>query len=167
MPQSADSKPALNATLRAFITGPVAINVASHDRALLPSIARAYGCKLCADGKRIAVFLSARSAAAVLGDLRTGAPIAVVFCLPSTHATLQFKSPSARLLPLAPGDREIMLAYARAFHAEIVGVGYDDPFTASLVAPAADEAVAVEFTPTAVFDQTPGPEAGKPLEIAA
>jgi hypothetical protein len=54
-----------------------------------------------------------------------------------------------------------------AFQAEIAGVGFDDAFAAALVAPAGDDAVAVEFTPTAVFDQTPGPEAGKPLEIAA
>ena len=37
--------------------------------------------------------------------------------------------------------------------------------TAGLVAPANDDAVAIEFVPSAVFDQTPGPEAGKPLEI--
>jgi len=161
------TKPMLNATLRAFISGPVAINVASHDRMLLPSIARGYGCRLCPDGNRITVFLSTRSAAAVLGDLHSGAPIAVVFCLPSTHATLQFKSASANALPLAPGDREIMRAYALAFQAEIGLLGFGGAFAAGLVAPAGDDAVAVEFAPTAVFDQTPGPEAGKPLEIAA
>ena len=151
--------------MRAFVDGPVAINVASHDAALLPSIARGYGCKVSADGRRITVFLSVRSAAAVLADLRSGAPIAAVFCLPSTHATLQFKSASAEILPLASGDREVMRAYGDAFSAEIAALGYDGPFAAGLVAPTQDEAVAVEFVPSAVFDQTPGPEAGKPLEL--
>ena len=159
--------PALSASLRAFVNGPVAINVASHDAALLPSIARGYGCKVSGDGTRITVFVAVRSAAAVLEDLRSGAPIAVVFCLPSTHATLQFKSASAKIVPLASGDREIMQAYGAAFHAEIAALGYDDPFAAGLVAPAKDAAVAVEFVPNAVFDQTPGPEAGKPLEITS
>ena len=158
--------PALNASLRAFLKGPVAINLASHDRALLPSIARAYGCKVSPDGTVITVFVSLRSAAAVLDDLRSGAPIAAVFCLPSTHATLQFKSASAQILALGPGDRELMEDYGKAFRAEIVALGYDDPFVSALVAPAADDAVAVAFTPSAVFDQTPGPEAGKPLELA-
>ena len=161
------SKPILDAALRAFLDGPIAINVASHDAALLPSIARAYGCKVSADGNRITVFVETRSAAAVLGDLRAGAAIAVVFCLPSTHATLQFKSDGASIVPLVPGDREIMRAYARAFRAEIASLGYDEQFSAGLVAPAGADAVAIEFAPTAVFDQTPGPEAGKPLGLAA
>ena len=158
--------PILSAALRTFLKGPLAINVASHDAALLPSIARGYGCAVAADGKQITVFLSVRSARAVLEDLRSGAPIAAVFCLPSTHATLQFKSTSAKVPPLAHADREIMQAYAKAFHDEIASLGYDDPFAADLVAPASDDAVAVQFVPSAVFDQTPGPEAGRALELA-
>lgn len=158
---------ALDAKLTAFITGPVAINLASHDAALIPSIARGYGCKVAADGRRITVFLSVPSSAALLDAVRAGAPIAVVFCRPNSHATLQFKSPSATILPLAAGDRDIMRGYAQSFYAEIFSLGYQDPFTAGLVAPSEDDAVAVEFAPTAVFDQTPGPEAGKPLELAS
>ena len=155
----------LDANLSAFVTGPVAINLSSRDSALLPSIARGYGCKVSGDARRITVFVSVRAAAALLHDLRAGSPLAAVFCQPNSHATLQFKSDRARILPLAAGDREIMQAYATAFYAEIVALGFHDAFTAGLVAPTNDDAVAIEFVPSAVFDQTPGPEAGKPLEI--
>ena len=157
----------LDADLCAFVTGPVAINLSSRDRALLPSIARGYGCRVSDDGRRITVFVSVPSAGTLLQDLRSGAPVAVVFCRPLSHATLQFKSADAKILPLAVGDREIMRAYAAGFYAEIVALGYQDSFTGGLVAPARDDAVGVEFVPSAVFDQTPGPEAGKPLELRA
>lgn len=157
----------LDQSLTAFVTGPVAINLASHDAALTPSIARGYGCKVAPDGRRITVFLSVQSSAALLNDLRAGAPIAVVFCRPNSHATLQFKSPGAMIRPLAAGDRDIMRDYAQAFYAEIFALGYQDRFTAALVAPGGDDALAVEFAPTAVFDQTPGPEAGKPLLLVS
>jgi hypothetical protein len=155
----------LDNTLTDFLAGPVAINVASHDAALLPSVARGFGCRVSADGRRITAFLSVRSAEAVLRDLRAGAPVAVVFSRPQTHATLQFKGIGAAILPLAPGDREIMRAYGEAFRTEITALGYDDDFASKFVAPANDDAVAVEFTPNAVYEQTPGPEAGKPLPV--
>ena len=157
----------LDRSLTAFVTGPVAINLAAHDAALTPSIARGYGCKVSADGRRITVFVSVQSSAALARDLRAGAPIAVVFCRPHSHATLQFKSTAATLVALAADDRDIMRAYAKAFGDEIISLGFQGRFTASLVAAAEEDAVGVEFTPTAVFDQTPGPEAGKPLELAS
>lgn len=153
----------LDAALAAFIRGPVAINLASRDAAYTPSIARGYGCRVSTDRRRITVFLALQCSQAILRDLRAGAPLATVFCLPSTHETLQFKSPGAELAALESGDRAIMRAYAAAFRAEISAAGYVDPFSSALVAPAEEDAVAVSFAPSAIFDQTPGPEAGKPL----
>jgi hypothetical protein len=153
----------IDGALKDFLAGPVSINLASHDAALLPSIARGFGCKVSADGRRISVFLIERSAEAVLRDLRSGAPIAVVFSRPKTHATLQFKGPGALAVALAPGDDEIMRAYCAAFRTEIVELGHHDPFASGILGALQGAAVAVEFTPSAVFEQTPGPEAGKPL----
>jgi hypothetical protein len=160
-------RPLLDAAQCAFLRGPVAINVASRSETLVPSIARAYGCRVSKDRRQVAVFLATRSAQAVLRDLRAGGPIAVVFCLPSTHKTIQLKAAGAAIAPAAPGDRRIIRAYCDAFHSEILELGYKDPFTRSLASAAVDEeGVTVSFEPSAAFEQTPGPEAGKQLAPA-
>jgi hypothetical protein len=157
-------RPLLDAAQCAFLRGPMAINVASRDDALVASIARAYGCKISKNRRRVHVFLATARSQAVLRDLRAGGPIAVVFCLPSTHKTVQVKAPCAQIVPVEPADRRILRAYRDAFFAEIHSLGYDERFSRALASGAIDEeAVAVTFEPVAAFEQTPGPEAGKQL----
>ena len=145
----------------AFLLGPVSMNIASRDAALTPSVARVYGCRIAADGREVTVFLSAARAAAVLRDLRAGAPLAVVFSRPQTHETRQLKAASARIEPLAPGDLELLRSYGDAFVAECVPLGYAAAFIRGFFVGIEADAVAVSFAPTAMFEQTPGPDAGK------
>jgi len=154
----------LDAAQCTFLRGPVAINVSSRNDRLVPSIARGYGCKVSRDRRRVVVFLATQRSQAVLRDLRAGGPIAVVFCLPNSHQTLQLKAPAAGLAPVEPADRRIIRAYRDAFFAEILALGYEESFTRALAAGAADEeSVAVSLEPSAAFEQTPGPQAGKQL----
>lgn len=164
MPRTPTDPPLLDAAQATFLCGPVSINVASHDAGQVPSITRAYGCRVAADRREVVVFLSKPHSTAILRDLAAGAPIAVVFSRPLTHETLQLKGASGRIQPLAPGDREIMLACGAAFSAEIITLGYSERFSLALMAPAGDDAVGVAFMPDAVFEQTPGPKAGMRLE---
>jgi len=164
MLQTKANPPLLNAAQAAFLGGPVAINVASHDAARVPSIARAFGCRVSDDQREVVVFLSQPRSRRILDDLAAGAPIAAVFSRPATHVTLQLKAAGARIQRLAAGDREIMLASGAAFIAEIMALGYSENFSRALMAPAGDDAVGVAFTPEAVFEQTPGPKAGMRLE---
>ena len=161
MPQD---PPLLDATRAAFLTGPVAINVASRSDALVPSITRAFGCRVSHDRRTLVVFLSVVRARAVLRDLGQGAPVAVIFSRPQTHESLQLKGSRADVLPLAPGDRELMRVYGATFSAEIQALGYTSEFAAALMAGIDDQAVRIRFTPTAAFEQTPGPHAGERLE---
>ena len=163
MPRTKSDPPLLDATQAAFLGGPVAINLASHDDAQVPSIARACGCKVSADRREVVVFLSKRRSQAILRDLEAGAPLAVVFSRPRTHETLQLKGGHGRIRPLGPGDREIMLACGAAFSAEIIALGYSEHFSKALMAPVEDDAVGVAFKPDALFEQTPGPKAGMRL----
>jgi len=159
--------PLLDETLAAFLGGPVAINVASRDAALEPSVARAYGCRVSDDRRELVVFLSVQRSATVLRDLGAGAPVAVIFSLPRNHESRQLKGLNARILPLGPGDREVMRTYGAAFGAEIRALGYTGDFTGVLMAGIEDEAVGVAFAPTEIFEQTPGPNAGKRLSASS
>jgi hypothetical protein len=156
--------PLLDAKQAEFLRGPVAINAASHDGARLPSITRAYGCRVSADRREVVIFLSRRRSREILSDLAAGSPIAVVFSRPKTHETLQIKGIRGRIQELQAGDREIMLACGAAFTAEIMALGHSEGFSRALMAPANDDAVGVAFTPSALFEQTPGPHAGMRLE---
>ena len=157
-------RPLLNEQQAAFLGGPVAVNLASHDVALVPSLSRAYGCRVSADRREVTVFVSKPRSETILCDLAAGAQIAVVFSRPKTHETLQIKGACARIQPLEPGDREIMLASSVAFSTEIIALGYSENFSHALMTPATDEAVGIVFLPVAVFEQTPGPKAGMRLD---
>lgn len=153
----------LDARLAAFLLGPVSMDIASRDAALTPSLARAFGCRIAADGREVTIFVSAALGAAVLRDLRAGAPLAVVFSRPQSHETRQFKAASARIEPLAPGDLELMRTYADAFVAECVPLGYPESFIRGFFVGVEADALAVSFAPAAMYEQTPGPNAGKRL----
>lgn len=156
--------PLLDPAWALFLAGPVAINLASRSPALVPSVARAYGCRLSADRRQVTILLAAGRARAVLRDLAGGAPIAVIFSRPKTHVSLQLKGEQADIIPATPEDQELMLAWGGAFAAEICALGYPESFGRNITRPAAEPAVGVCFTPIALFEQTPGPRAGERLE---
>lgn len=153
----------LDATQARFLTQRVSILMGSCSAAGIPSVVRAYGCRVSPDRRSITVFLAVEQSSAVLEDLRAGGAVAVVFSRPSTHETLQLKGTHARIVPLEEGDRELMRAYGQSFRDEIGVIGYYDPFSSAIMGGVEAEAIGVSFTPTAAFEQTPGPSAGQPL----
>lgn len=162
-PSSSDC-PLLDQARVVFLLGPVSISLASHDAAGVPSLARAFGCRVAEDRREVVVLVPTRTAESLLRDLAAGAPIAVVFSRPKTHETLQLKAPAGCLGPLGPTDPQHMRASGNAFAAELIALGYSAAFAHALVAPSKEDAVAVAFFPTLLFDQTPGPRAGRRLE---
>lgn len=164
MTEAEAGAPILDAKQAIFLSGPVAINVASHDPALTPSVARGFGCRVSGDLRQVTVFVSVLRSRALLRDLGAGAPIAVVFTRPKTHETLQLAGTNAEVRSLTQGDQELVRAYGEAFGTEIRALGYADYFTRAITAPVEEETIALAFTPEAVFEQTPGPSAGKRLE---
>ena len=164
MPRKKAAPPLLDAAQAAFLAGPVAVGMASHDGGGVPSLSRAFGCKVSPDRREVTVFLSRLRSGALLRDLDAGQPVAAVFSRPLTHETLQLKAGQVLLRDLATGEREIMETAGEAFIAELVALGYAEAFCRALMSPCADEAVAAIFTPTALYEQTPGPKAGARLE---
>jgi hypothetical protein len=147
----------------AFIQRRVSILVGSCSARGVPSLARAYGCRVSPDRSSVTVFLALPQSEALLRDLRASGAIAVVFSRPSTHETLQFKGSVQRMSPVEADDRPVMQAYGGSFTDEIAPLGFDETFQHGIMAPVEHEAVAVTFVPVAAFVQTPGPSAGQPL----
>lgn len=150
--------------LVAFLTGGVSIILASRNAALVPSISRAKGCRVLRGTSqiRLRVFVPALQAGDLLDDIRSTGTISATFTVPSTHRTLQFKSSDARIDAVDAEDVAAIAAAVTAFAADLEPLGFPQEFSRALLASPGDE-VAIEFTPTDAFQQTPGPAAGERL----
>ena len=133
----------------------------------LPNIARATGCRVSPDLRTATVLFGATPSAGLLEDVRRSGMVAVVFSRPVDHRTLQIKATDARIVPLESGDVELATRYVDAFVAHLESLGYSATLIRAFLVCAPDDLVALRFTPSSVFSQTPGPEAGKALRRSA
>ena len=149
----------------AFIQGSVSIVAASCDAGNVPSIGRISGCRVAANGRRVTIFLASGQAPRLLSDLRACGRIAVVFSRPSTNRSFQLKADDAVVRPLAADEHAVVDRYVEAFGIEIGALGHMEEAARTLMSTPDDGMVAVDFTPNAAFEQTPGPNAGKPIAL--
>jgi hypothetical protein len=154
----------LTAEQAVFLQGPVSINVAATGRDGWPCVCRAQGCVVARDRRTLTLLLSVRRGRELLDALAAGSAIAAVLSRPSTHATLQLKAEHAMQVAPNASLRSCNGRYAQAFADELVGLGYGAELgqgTRDLMA--ASDLVGLRFAPDVVFDQTPGPAAGRVL----
>lgn len=144
-----------------FIESGVSIILGGRDQDNMPNLVRATGCRVSAMRDTISVFVSMAHAGDLLAKLRSNGAIAVVFCLPSTHRSIQLKGSDARIEPLIEGDWARIGLYRDALVQDIASIGYPPVFVSTMLAVEREDMVAVTFTPHALFEQTPGPDAGK------
>jgi len=165
---SASNGALLDEEAAAFLHRPgVSITAASRDRQNVPRIGRCLGCRVTADRNRVTVFVASSQYAAFFDAIAASRAVAVVFSLPSTHRTLQLKGGDAMVEPLASGDAEILARHVDDFVDELGRLGYSREVVRAYHWCDVAEVRAVGFTPTAAFEQTPGPGAGAPLKRPA
>jgi hypothetical protein len=154
---------ALDPELVAFMQGGVSMHAASRDANLVANLSRPLGCRVSADRTRVTIFLLASHSGGMVADFRANGRIAVVFSLPSTHRTIQLKGEDAAQEPLQEGDHIVIARHRAAFVAELASLRYDPSLPEKLMAGSRGDVLAVSFTVTEAFIQTPGPTAGTPL----
>lgn len=159
--------PLIDAEHAAFMQGGVSISAGSCGSGKLPSLARATGCRVDADRRRVSIYVAASHAVDLLADVRATGAIAVVFSQPSTNRTMQVKGRDAVVAALAAGELAVVEAYRDAFVHELAPLGYAPHLIYTVLACAPDDIVALRFSPCAAFTQTPGPQAGQPLKAGA
>ncbi|MGJ7495903.1 pyridoxamine 5'-phosphate oxidase family protein [Variovorax sp. RT4R15] len=147
----------------AMVNKGVSTIVASSDESRRPSLMRAVGCSIAPDGTRVTVFVARSQSRQLLQDVAATGHVAVVFSEPLSHRTVQVKARAAELRSADAGDTGALQRYLTSMEAEIAAVGYDAAFVGAMLAYRLDDLVAISFTPTAAFDQTPGPKAGSAL----
>lgn len=145
----------------AFLRTPgLSMVAASRGPDNIASVARSLGCRVIPDGSKITLLFCAAEAQELLQQIAQDGRLAVIFSLPSTHESLQLKATDA--LPTEPleSDRNIVDAYRQAFVEEVEKLGFSRSAIETMLACDCDDLVAVTFTPSAAFSQTPGPNAG-------
>jgi hypothetical protein len=150
----------------ALLEGHVSMIVGSRDAQLRPHVTRSLGCRLDADRRRATVLLPRDAGAQVIADLQANGRIAVVASQPTTNRTLQIKGSDATLRPCSAQDEALADEHLAGFIEEIGRLGFS-PEVARTIHGHASGMVAVAFTVTEAFEQTPGPQAGAPLNAAS
>jgi hypothetical protein len=148
--------------IRFFESG-VSITAGSRDARCVPSMARVLGCRVNADAGTLRLLLAASQCAQLLLDCKTSDQLAVVFSQPSTHRTLQVKGDGVAEVPVEPGDGSIIEEHIRGFGEELAPMGFNHGFSRAFFQWREDDVIALQFTARELYDQTPGPDAGRKL----
>jgi hypothetical protein len=151
----------LNSEIADFIQQGVAAAVSACDAGLCPSMARVVGARVAEEGRRITVLLRRDGNAALLRDARPGQKLAAVFCLPENERAIQIKGTLLSVEAPRSDDWPRVVAHRIAFADQIEPKGYQREFSDYYHAAERDDLVALSFAPEAVFEQTPGPQAGR------
>lgn len=154
---------ALSAEQIAFIEGNVTMYAATAGDNARPHVARLAGIRVDASTNTITAFMNANNAGALLADIRAARAIAVVFCEPGSEKAIQLKSKRAEIIPLQRDDQQLMVNYRERLIRHITPLGFSSEMLGCFFSSPLSEAVALQFTPCAAFDQTPGPKAGTAL----
>ena len=89
-----------------------------------------------------------------------------MYTKPSTNRSLQLKGTDARVRPLTPEELAGIPNYIEGFGREITPLGHSMEEARTIFRCIEGDLIAVEFTPTSAFVQTPGPGAGAAIGVA-
>jgi hypothetical protein len=138
----------------------VSVVVASRSDTQLADVVRGCGCRVARDRRQVTVVVEPARSGAVLEHIAANGMIAVVFSQPSTHRTLQLKGTDARVAGGTAADIRTARRHLDAWLADMQHLGYGVDFVRAVRGDSRDLAT-VTFSIAAVFEQTPGPAAGR------
>lgn len=151
----------------AFLQGPLSMNVGAVGRDGWPCVTRAQGIGVSRDWRVLTVLLSVARGREVLDAVEAGSAITLVASRPATHATLQLKAARAERIVATAAHRAASTRCVAGFGAELATLGYGETLATALAALLpTDDLAGLRFVPEVVFDQTPGPQAGRVLARA-
>jgi hypothetical protein len=161
-----DHPPLIDPSHAAFIQSGVSMCVAACDHEHMPVVARATGCRVAEDRREVTIYLPVAQAEPLLRCARASGAVAAVFNEPVSHRTVQLKGENARIIALQDDDRRRIAAYRDAFVRAVAPLGFHADLIHTVLGDPSADMVALRFTPSAAFSQTPGPQAGEPLRAA-
>lgn len=141
--------------------------VSTRSDRLAPSVCWGMGGHIDDEGRRATVWLRQDQARELVADVQANARVAAVFCVPHTSVALQVKGEDARVRPATGQDAQRLQAHLDNMVREIELMQLSPAFTRALFEQPLEALVAIDFTISSVYEQTPGPAAGQTLGGAA
>lgn len=159
--QTAGSEPKLSDALVMFVHGGVAVSIATRDEDLKPAFTRGWGPSVAEDGRTLTLCVIAPPGSATRANLEHNGAMAIGFNPPTVARALQVKGTAVELREPDSAELEQAERHLVAFTAETLTIGYPPELARRLYSPA--DFVSVTLSIDEVFDQTPGPSAGRRL----
>jgi hypothetical protein len=150
----------IDAALALFLQQGLAINIGTRNARLEPHAAYAPAVRVEPDGTHLVVFVPVIGAAAVLADLAANGQAAIVFARPEDDRACQVKGVFVSAVEAAADDQSFVLAQWHGFLHQLELIGTPGESTRTWIA---WPCVAIRLRVTALYSQTPGPDAGAPL----
>lgn len=150
----------IDSHLAAFLEGGVAIHLGTRSETLEPNGARAAAVRVGADGAELIVYIAETAAERLLPDLRSNGQAAVVFVRPTDDRACQVKGVFIDTRPAVEDERALVDAQWKGFAQQLESIGIPRGSSAGWVT---WPALAIRLRATAVFNQTPGADAGAQL----
>ena len=152
--------------LKTFLEGPVSVLVGTRDSRLVPEITRAWGPRVSEDGQRVSLCVPHATSRKTLDNLEANGEIAVTFSLPTNYRTIQLKGRRATAAEPDNTDLAAVERHRDAFAAVNEPLGQPrervEAFWRAEIETSA-ALVKILFVTERIFDQTPGPGAGRSL----
>lgn len=146
-----------------FIQGPVFVSAGTRDENLRPVHAWAVGTIVNPDRETVTVFVPRARAERLLRNLETNGKIALATGSP-THEGYQLKGVFVAARPADEKDRAYQESYRSKWLSFALQCGYPEQIARPLTQGYAyHPAIAITFRVQEIFQQTPGPDAGKKI----
>ena len=143
--------------LRNFLEHGVSMHLGTRTAKLEPNGARVTALAVEPGGEHIIVYVPDAQMAAVSADLATHAPVAVACARPQDDRACQLKGSVVEVRPAGAAEYDLVVRQWEGLRQQLETVGIPREATRTWVV---WPSTAVRVRVTAVFDQTPGPNAG-------
>jgi hypothetical protein len=150
----------IDVILAEFLESGLGIHLGTRNERLEPSGCRATAIKVEGDGKHVVVYVPKAAAPQIFENLRTNGRAAISMARPADERAVQVKGLMLFSWEAKPEEDALARVQWAGFLGQLEGIGLPGVATNSWqVFPC----VAVRIKVTAVFNQTPGPDAGAAL----
>lgn len=155
----------LTAEMTDFLAQGVAHQLGACDAQGWPHVCRGLAADVEEDG-RVVVLLSGASGFELIPAIRASRHVSAVFCKPQTFRTLHLKGRDAEVFTAGAAWRHLLDLRHAAFDAQIVPFGFSPGYTSAWYTVPDEDLLGIRFTPYGAWNQTPGPGAGAPVQLA-
>jgi hypothetical protein len=143
--------------LAGFLQQGLGIHIGTRDARLQPQGARAIAVKVDDDGVHLVVHIAEVAATRILPNLEANGQVALSFARPVDERACQIKGIFVSARPTRDDERALLEAQWEAFLKQLEAIGIPREGAAGWTN---WPALAIRVKVTAIFDQTPGPQAG-------